>query len=164
MKIKTLSKVLVFLLSAVLLVGLGGCNLSEKHQNDGYVASVKELVNECINQNRILTKQDESFNCHDAEKSKEYIGTMDNLSITFQKLLQLQPTTEFAKYHEQITSYSALALANITNLRTLASYAAEHEDDTLYQNDKAEIMDEYKSNCDLLRSLSSEIQTYWRNA
>lgn len=164
MKNRTLHQMLVFLLSAVLLVSLSGCNLSEIHQNDGYVAAVKELVNECINENRVLNKQEGVFNCHEPEKTKEYISTMDNLSSTFQKLLQLQPTGQFTDYQEKIANYSALALADITRLRTLAAYAVEHEDDTLYQNDKDEILTEYVKNCETLRSLSSEVQTYWRNA
>ena len=164
MKTRTLKQLLVFLLSAVLLVSLCGCNLSEMQQNNDYVSSVKNLVNDCINQNRVLKTQDETFNCHEPEKAKEYISTMDSLSTAFQKLQQLQPTGEFADYQAKIAESGASALSSITRIRTLVAYAAEHEDDTLYQNDKEELFSEYNASCEALRSLSSEVQTYWRNA
>ncbi len=164
MKNKTLRYTLTVLLSVVLLFTLSGCNLGEMKQNDGYVASVKELVNQCINYNRTLKKQEEVFNCHDVEKTKQLVSTMDTLGDVYQQLLQLQPTNEFAEYHSQITERATMALSCISRLKTLVNYSAEHGNDKLYQNDKGEILDEYTADCEMLRWVSSEIQTYWRNA
>lgn len=161
--IKT-QKVFAVLLCAFLFFLIPGCNLSEIKQNDSYVASVKSLVNNCINYNRTLKKQDESFDCHDPEKSKQFISTMDALADTFKDLLQLQPTDEFADYNNEICIRSGQALSCLTKLRTLAVYAYEHEDDTLFRNDKEIIYEEYNACCEQLRAMSSEVQTYWRNA
>lgn len=164
MKTMKLRQAFIMILCTFVLFAFAGCNLSEIKQNESYVASVKSLVNDCINYNRTLKKQEEVFNCHDKEKTKQYISTMDALSETFRKLAQLQPTDEFGDFNDDIRSRSGEALSCITRLRTLASYAAEHEDDTLFRNDKEEIHDEYDACCALLRALSSEVQTYWRNA
>ncbi len=164
MKKNIMSRSFIIFISAMLMFVLAGCSNAKIKQNDNYVSSVKNLVNDTVNLNRTLKEQQEGFNCHDEEKSRQYISTMDSLADGFQQILKLQATNEFDEYDKSLKTRAKACLQDITQLRSLTGYAVKNEDDTFYQNDKQDIFDKYKSECDAMREISSEIQTYWRNA
>lgn len=158
------SKLNLLLLASVLLMILTGCNTEQMKKGNEYVSQVKQQVNEVVNFNRTLKEQENEFNCRDEEKTKRYVTTMDSLSEHFRSILKLQATDEFDKYDVDLKKNAKDALQTITQLKTLVKHAAEQGDDTFYQNEKDKLLKSYEDNCQKLRSLSSEIQTYWRNA
>lgn len=164
MKNMVIRRSFIIFIAAIMMFLLSGCNTSTIKQNDNYVASVKTLVNDVVNLNRTLKEQDESFNCHDEEKSKQYIATMDSLSDKFQQLLKLQATNEFDEYDKSLKNHTKGCLQHITQMKSLVSYAVQEGNDTFYQNDKQAVFDSYNPLCESMRNISSEIQTYWRNA
>ena len=52
----------------------------------------------------------------------------------------------------------------MTEYRMLVKYSEEKLDDKFYKNEKEELDKKYVDICADMRNLSSEIQTYWRNA
>ena len=156
---------LAFLLAvSVLLMLFAGCNSEQIKKGNEYVSQVKEQVNEVVNFNRTLKEQENEFSCRDEEKTKRYVTTMDSLSERFSNILRLQATDEFDQYDSELKKNAKEALQTITQLKTLVKHAAEQSDDTFYQNEKDKLLKSYEDNCQKLRSVSSEIQTYWRNA
>lgn len=141
-----------------------GCSSETVKRNDKYVSSVKSLVNDVVNLNRVYKEQDENFNCHDPESIETLTGTMDKLTEKFNSILKLQAENEFRKYDNDLKSKAKEGLQIITQLRTLVKYSEVQLDDKLYQNEKEELNAKYSDVCSEMRSLSSEIQTYWRNA
>ncbi len=159
-----LNRSIVFMITAMLMFVLAGCSAGQNQQNEEYVNSVKTLVNDSVNSTRDLKEQDETFNCHNETVSKEYIHSLDTLSELYQNLIKLNATADFDDLDKELSSEAALALSDISEIKSLVSYAVEQEDDTLFQRDKNKIFDDYHTHYNRLTELSSEVQTRWRNA
>ena len=104
---------------------------------------------------------DTDYNGESIEKITE---TMDTLSQRFDSILKLQAENEFREYDQQLKNEAKQALQIITQLRTLVKYSETKLDDKLYHNEKEELIETYKVVCGYMREISSEVQTYWRNA
>ncbi|MBQ1658989.1 MAG: hypothetical protein II059_04010 [Clostridia bacterium] len=156
--------VIALILSLLTIFVITGCSAEGIKRNDKYVASVKSLVNDVVNLNRVFNEQDKNFNCHDPESIEKITETMDTLSQRFDSILKLQAENEFREYDQQLKNEAKQALQIITQLRTLVKYSETKLDDKLYQNEKEELIETYKVVCGYMREISSEVQTYWRNA
>ena len=58
-------RALALILSLLTIFVITGCSTQSVKKNEKYVASVKSLVNDVVNLNRVLKEQNEEFNCHD---------------------------------------------------------------------------------------------------
>lgn len=146
------------------VVSLCGCNMEQFKKNEQYVSDVKELVNESVNYTRKLKKLDEDFVCHDSKIVNEYIEITEKLMDIFQKIQKLQPTNEFDDKDKELKEAARNELTIISQIRNLVLHANQNGDDTIYQREKTACFEEYKKYYDQAIELSSEIQTYWRNA
>ena len=158
-----LNRSFVLIITAFLMFVLAGCSAGTTKQNQEYVDLVKTLVNDSVNYTRELKEQDETFNCHNETIANEYISTLDTLSDFYQNLIKLNATADFDDLDKELSSEAALALSDISEMKSLVSYAVEKGDDTLFQRDKDRLFDDYQTHYNKLTELSSEIQTRWRN-
>ena len=154
---------LAFFMAAVMMFVLAGCSSAKEQQNEEYVSSVKKLVDSAVNHTRTMKTVDEKFNCHNESSANNYIHTLDELSDIYQTLVKLDATDKFSDLDDELSIKASSALSDISELKTLVTYAAEKEDDTLYQNDNHKLLDAYETNYSGLVDLSLEIQTRWRN-
>ncbi len=164
MKRTILKSSMILCFALFFVVSLCGCNTDEFKRNEKYVSDVKELVNESVNYTRKLKKLDEDFVCHDADLVNEYIETTEKLMDIFQQIQKLQPTDEFDDKDKDLKEAAKNELTIISQLRNLVLHANQNGDDTIYQREKVNCFEEYKKYYDQAIDISSEIQTYWRNA
>ena len=137
----------------------------EAHQkNDTYVSSVKQLVDDSVTYTRKLRQQDEDFDCRDNEKVRGYLLVTDDLINTLEQIQKLRSTDEFDRMDKPLKDSAKVALTVISQLKALVVYAQESGNDALYQREKDGYLSDYYINYDTMKELSSEIQTYWRNA
>ena len=154
----------VIMLATVVMFAFTGCNMETHQMNDQYVSSVKEMVNDSVTYTRKLRQQDEGFDCHDNEKIRGYLLVTDDLINTFEKIQTLKSTDEFDEMDIELKRVSKQALTMISQLKQMVVYAQQSGSDAIYQREKNGYFDQYYSYYEDLRSISSEIQTYWRNA
>lgn len=159
-------KMTSILLMAVLMLVLSsaGCNFDRFKQNDSYVKSVKELVDDTVNATRSVRQLDKSFNSQDSDKNREYLKVCDDLIGTLEKIQKLQATDEFDDMDRQLKEAAKDQLNTVMQLHTLIQHAGQTGDDSIYQREKDAYLEKFEENYENMRSLSSEIQTYWRNA
>lgn len=154
---------LIFLLSAVLMFVLAGCSVGQSKQNEEYVDSVKNLVNDSVNNTRVLNKIDKNFNYRDEKNAQDYISALETLSDIYQKLIKLNCTDEFEDLDSRISDEAASALSDISEIKSLVSYALEKDDDSMFQKNRDGLMSDYKTHYEKLTEISSEVQTRQRN-
>ncbi|MBQ9461799.1 MAG: hypothetical protein IJU51_07805 [Clostridia bacterium] len=164
MKKTRLSFLAVFMVMAVFVAALSGCNMELHNRNDQYVSDVKKLVNESVNFTRKLRQQDESFDCKDSEKLRGYLLAADDLINTLEKIQKLRPSDEFDEYDNQLKEDSRSALTLISQIKAMVVYAGENGDDSMYKRERDGYFADYYEHYDNMKNISSEIQTYWRNA
>lgn len=152
------------ILAAVLMFVLSACSTENSRKTESYVTSVKTLVNDSVNNTRTLRTQYDEFNCKENESSNAYISTLETLSDLYGQLIKLESPDDYDDLDEQIKSNANEVLSIITELKTLVKYAVENADDSLYQKDKEELLNNYYEYYNTLTSLSSEVQTRFRNA
>lgn len=157
-------KCLTVLMTICLTATFCGCNQAEYQQDDEYVASVKQLVNDSVKYTRIWKEQDDDFNCHDVASTKEYLETLDELIDIYQQLLLLQPTNKFDDNDQTMKSNAQHALSITSDIKSHIEYAVEHSDDSLFQKEKTDLFAEYEIFYEELTYASQAIQTFWRNA
>lgn len=154
----------MIILSAIMMFVLSACSTEESRKTESYVSSVKELVNSCVNTTRTLKTQKENFNCQDSVTSKEYISSIDKLADLYGSLLKLEAPNSYDDLNESLLVNSENALSNINELKTLVQYAFANNDDSLYQKNAEKLYNSYQNSYNNLVSVSSEIQTRFRNA
>ena len=164
MKKPTFSFLTIFLAMAVFVMAMSGCNMELHNRNDQYVSDVKKLVNESVNFTRKLRQQDESFDCKDSEKLRGYLLAADDLINTLEQIQKLRPSDEFDDYDQQLKEDSRTALTLISQIKAMVVYAGENGDDSIYLREREDYFSDYYTHYDNMKSISSEIQTYWRNA
>ena len=157
-------RALALILSLLTIFVITGCSTQSVKKNEKYVASVKSIVNDVVNLNRVLKEQNEEFNCHDPVSSEQLAETMDKLTDRFENILKLQAEKEFKTYDSELKEKAGEGLKIMTEYRMLVKYSEEKLDDKFYKNEKEELDKKYVDICADMRNLSSEIQTYWRNA
>lgn len=150
-------------ITAILMFVLAGCSNGNSHKTKEYVNSVKNLVNDSVNSTRTLKEQKEKFDCNNSNASKAYIATLDTLSEIYKQLLQTEAPDSYDDLDKTLKSSAKSALSDITELQSLAKYASENGDSSLYEKDEKNLYDDYQINYETLVSLSSEIQTRYRN-
>ena len=154
----------VFLVMAMFVTALSGCNMELHNRNDQYVSDVKKLVNESVNLTRKLRQQDEAFDCKDSEKLRGYLLAADDLINTLEKIQKLRPSDEFDEYDDRLKADSRTALTLISQIKAMVVYAGENGDDSIYKREREDYFSDYYKHYDNMKNISSEIQTYWRNA
>lgn len=164
MKKTMIRRFLRLVTAALLLLPLAGCNMETHQKNDTYVNNVKQLVDDSVTYTRKLRQQDESFDCRDNEKVRGYLLVTDDLINTLEQIQKLRSTDEFDSMDKPLKDSAKVALTVISQLKALVVYARESGDDALYQREKGGYLNDYYANYDTMKELSSEIQTYWRNA
>ncbi len=164
MKRTAIKRAAVFLLAAVFIMMLTGCDVETHRKNNQYVSDVKNLVNDSVNLTRKLKQQSEELDCKDAEKVRGYLLAADDLINTLQQIQKLRPTNEFDEMDERLKTASEAALNNISQIRSFVAYARDSGDDTIFKRESDSYYTLYLESYDKMKQLSSEIQTYWRNA
>ncbi|MDD6488885.1 MAG: hypothetical protein PUG48_03590 [Clostridia bacterium] len=150
-------------ITAILMFVLAGCSNGDSHKTKEYVNSVRTLVNDSVNKTRILKEQKEKFDCNNSNSSKAYIATLGELSDLYKQLLQTESPDYYDDLDVTLKESAKSALSDITELQSLAKYASEKGDSSLYEKDEKNLYDDYQTNYESLVSLSSEIQTRYRN-
>ncbi len=164
MRKNLLHRAVPVMLAVLWLLMLPGCNMETFHKNEQYVAEVKRLVNGLVDGTRKLKQLDDSFNCHDNEKVQSYLNVTDELIGNLEQIQKLQSTNEFDEMDKNLKTTAKSQLILVSQIRILVCHARESGDDSIYQREKKTYMDDYQKNYEKMRELSSEIQTYWRNA
>lgn len=161
-----MKKRLLCLMTVVLAMLLlsAGCDFETHKKSDLYVSQVKNLVNDTVNYTRKLRQQDKDFDSKDSEKLRGYLLAADDLINTLEQIQKLRPTDEFDSMNDKLRTASESALNSVTQIRSFVAYAAESGDDSIYTREKDKCINEYEGFYDEMKELSSEIQTYWRNA
>lgn len=155
---------LAIIITAILMFVLAGCSTEASRKTEHYVTSVKNLVNESVNNTRTLKEQKEKFDCSDNSFSKSYISTLDTLSGLYEQLIQLESADGYQVYDNNVKLRAKQALTDITKIKNLAQYAFENGDDSLYKKDIDNIYKDYQEAYNSLITSSSQIQTEYRNA
>ena len=152
------------LLSILFVISLAGCNMEIHQKNSAYVSNVKRLVDDSVTYTRKLRQQDDSFDCRDNEKVRGYLLVADDLINTLEQIQKLRATDEFDAMDKPLKTSAKSSLQIISQIKALIVYAQENGDDDLYQREKSTYFNDYYGYYDQMKELSSEIQTYWRNA
>ena len=150
-------------ITAILMFVLAGCSNGDSQKTKEYVNSVKTLVNDSVNSARTLKEQKEKFDCNNSNSSKAYISTLETLAERYKQLLQTEAPDSYDDLDKTLKEAAKSALSDITELESLAKYASENGDSSLYEKDEKNLYDDYQTNYETLISLSSEIQTRYRN-
>lgn len=164
MKRTLIKRSMILLFAAFFVLVLNGCNMEEFKKNEQYVNDVKNLVNESVNYTRKLRKLDEDFAISDNELVSDYLEITDSLMEIYEQIQKLQATDEFDDKDKELKAAAKNELTVISQLRNLVYHAQQNGDDDIYQREKAVYFEEYNKNYEKTIDLSSEIQTYWRNA
>ena len=164
MKKRIISLLALIFATVSLLTFSAGCDLEAHKKNDSYVSDVKNLVNDTVNYTRRLKQQDEAFESKDSEKLRGYLLAADDLINTLEQIQKLRPTDEFDEMNDRLRTAAEAAMNNITQIRSFVAYASESGDDGIYKREKENYLQNYMAYYDEMKELSSEIQTYWRNA
>ena len=164
MKRSLFKKSIMLLIALLFVFSLVGCNTEEFKKNEQYVSDVKNLVNESVNHTRKLRELDKDFVISDKDLINEYLETTDSLMEVFEQIQKLQATDEFDDKDKELKEAVKNELTVISQLRNLVYHAQENGDDDIYQREKDIYFEEYNKNYEKTIDLSSEIQTYWRNA
>lgn len=164
MKRTLIKRSMILLFAAFFVLVLNGCNMEEFKKNEQYVNDVKNLVNESVNYTRKLRKLDEDFAISDNELVSDYLEITDSLMEIYEQIQKLQTTDEFDDKDKELKAAAKNELTVISQLRNLVYHAQQNGDDDIYQREKAVYFEEYNKNYEKTIDLSSEIQTYWRNA
>lgn len=164
MKRKLITCIALVLTVLSLMMTISGCDLETYKRSDSYVADVKNLVNDSVNYTRKLKQQDEDFDSKDSEKMRGYLLAADDLINTLEQIQKLRPTDEFDEMNDELRTAAEAALNNITQIRSFVAYASESGDDSIYKREKDSYFEDYLFYYDEMITLSSRIQTYWRNA
>ncbi len=164
MKKKIFSPLMLLFVLAMMVISASGCNMELHNRNEQYVSEVKKLVNDSVNYTRKLRQQDEEFDCKDNEKLRGYLLAADDLINTLEKIQKLRPSDEFDDMDVQLKDESKNALTLISQIKAMVVYAGENGDDSIYKREREEYFNSYYTYYDRMKDLSSQIQTYWRNA
>ncbi len=150
--------------AVVLMLTAVGCNMELHQKNESYVSQVKQLVNDSVTYTRKLWERDNEFDCRSSEKIRGYLLVADDLINTLDQLQKLKATDEFDEMDKPLKESAKQALILISQLKAMVVYAQESGDDAIYQREKGSYLNDYYTCYDNMKELSSEIQTYWRNA
>lgn len=164
MKKRIISRFLCFISAAILLLTVTSCNLETNQKNNNYVSNVKRLVDDSVTYTRKLRQQDDGFDCRDNEKVRGYLLVTDDLINTLEQIQKLRATDEFDDMDKPLKDSAQIALTMISQIKALVVYAQENGSDALYQREKETYFSHYYVSYDEMKDLSSQIQTYWRNA
>ena len=83
---------------------------------------------------------------------------------TLEQIQKLRATDEFDAMDKPLKTSAKSSLQIISQIKALIVYAQENGDDDLYQREKSTYFNDYYGYYDQMKEISSEIQTYWRNA
>lgn len=154
----------VIILTAIMMFVLSACSTEESRKTEEYVSSVKTLVNEAVNSTRTLKTQRESFDCNDSQLSKAYISTLDTLADLYEQLIKLEAPDDYNDSDQSVKLYAEQALSDVIEMKGLVQYAFQNSDDSLYKKGIESLTDSYQECYNQLVSLSSEVQTNFRNS
>ncbi len=154
------------LLLVALMLGIfaGGCNMEHQKQNEEYVASVKQLVNDAVTYTRAMREQADAFDCQNTASGKDYIEVLTSIEDICSKLLALDTPEYFAESGGSLHAAAQDSLDAVSEIKGLAVYALDNKDDTLYRRSVQELTERYQTGYESVVNCSSLIQTDWRNA
>ena len=146
------------------MISLAGCKTEQYQKNEQYVSEVRRLVNDSVSYTRKLHKHDNDFDFKNSENVRGYLLTADDLINTLEQIQKLQSTDEFDKMNTSLKEAAEKAMEQVSQLRAMVVYSQENKNDSIYSREKEHYFKEYDEQYDIMVDLSSEIQTYWRNA
>ena len=159
-----MKKIVALILCVCMMCTLCGCGkISEYNIDDSYVAEVKQLVDDAVKYTRIWQEYDKNFNCHDKETAKEYIAVLDEIEHICKKLLTLTPSAKFDENDLYVKGGASRLLSVTSAIRSHIEYSVKKADDILFQKEKEDMFELYKSSYENLTNASQYLQTFWRN-